>query len=37
MGGREVIAPFGGADEMMKDFKAKVFPQRELKFLAVGA
>ena len=35
MGGREVIAPFGGAEEMMKDFKAKVFPQRELKFLAV--
>ncbi len=33
----EVIAPFGGAEEMAKDLKAKVFPQRELKFLAVGA
>ena len=33
----EVIAPFGGAEEMVKDLKAKVFPQRELKFLAVGA
>jgi cytolysin-activating lysine-acyltransferase len=32
----EVIAPFGGAEEMVKDLKAKVFPQRELKFLAVG-
>jgi cytolysin-activating lysine-acyltransferase len=33
----EVIAPFGGGEEMAKDLKAKVFPQRELKFLAVGA
>jgi cytolysin-activating lysine-acyltransferase len=33
----EVIAPFGGAEEMVKDLKAKVFPQREMKFLAVGA
>ena len=33
----EVIAPFGGAEEMVKDLKAKVFPQRELKFLTVGA
>ena len=32
-----LIAPFGGAEEMVKDPKAKVFPQRELKFLAVGA
>ena len=32
----EVIAPFGGAEEMVKDLKTKVFPQRELKFLAVG-
>src|SRR5262249_4088361 len=32
----EVIAPFGGAEEMVKDLKAKVFPQREIKFLAVG-
>jgi cytolysin-activating lysine-acyltransferase len=32
----EVIAPFGGAEEMVKDLKAKVFPAREAKFLAVG-
>jgi cytolysin-activating lysine-acyltransferase len=32
----DLIAPFGGAEEMVKDLKAKVFPQRELKFLAVG-
>jgi RTX toxin acyltransferase family len=32
----EVIAPFGGAEEMVKDLKLKVFPQRELKFLQVG-
>ena len=33
----EVIAPFGGAEEMVKDLKAKVFPQQEMRFLAVGA
>jgi cytolysin-activating lysine-acyltransferase len=33
----EVIAPFGGAEEMVKDLKAKVFAGREMKFLAVGA
>ena len=33
----EVIAPFGGAEEMVKDLKAKVFAEREMKFLAVGA
>ena len=32
----EVIAPFGGAEEIVKDLKAKVFPAREVKFLAVG-
>ena len=32
-----VIAPFGGAEEMVKDLKAKVFAEREMKFLAVGA
>jgi hemolysin-activating ACP:hemolysin acyltransferase len=32
----EVIAPFGGAGEMVKDLKAKVFAGRELKFLSVG-
>ena len=33
----EVIAPFGGAEEMVKDLKAKVFPSREVRFLVVGA
>jgi len=33
----EVIAPFGGAEEMVKDLKAKVFAGREMKVLAVGA
>jgi cytolysin-activating lysine-acyltransferase len=32
----EVIAPFGGAEEMVKDLKAKVFAGRRLKFLAAG-
>jgi len=32
----EIIAPFGGAEEMVKDLKAKVFKERELKFLMVG-
>ena len=32
----EVIAPFGGAEEMVKDLKANVHPTREIKFLAVG-
>jgi hemolysin-activating ACP:hemolysin acyltransferase len=32
----EAIAPFGAAEEMVKDLKAKVFPQREIKLLAVG-
>ena len=32
----EVIAPFGGPEEMVKDLKAKVFPAREMRFLAVG-
>ncbi len=32
----EVIAPFGGAEEMVKDLKAKVFAERQLKFLALG-
>ena len=33
----EVIAPFGGADEMVKGLKAKVFAGREMRVLAVGA
>lgn len=28
-------APFGGAEEMVKDLKEKVFPNRTLTFLAV--
>ncbi len=32
----EVIAPFGGAEEMVKDFKKKVFPEKPVHFLAVN-
>jgi cytolysin-activating lysine-acyltransferase len=32
----EAIAPFGGAQEMVKDLKAKVFAERKLNFLTVG-
>jgi hemolysin-activating ACP:hemolysin acyltransferase len=32
----EVIAPFGGAEEMVKDLKEKVFPTKEIHFLAVN-
>ena len=31
----EVIAPFGGAEEMVKDLKEKVFPERPINFVAV--
>ena len=31
----EVIAPFGGAEEMVKDLKAAVFPDREIKMMVV--
>ena len=33
----EAVAPFGGAEEMVKDLKAKVFAKRTLKFLTLGA
>jgi hemolysin-activating ACP:hemolysin acyltransferase len=33
----EVIAPFGGAEEMVRDLKAKVYPTRELRYVAIGA
>ncbi|PPD28807.1 MAG: toxin-activating lysine-acyltransferase [Hyphomicrobium sp.] len=33
----EVISPFGGAPEMVADLKAKVFPTREIKYLALDA
>lgn len=32
----EAIAPFGGAEEMVKDLKAKVFAGRDLRYVAVG-
>ncbi len=31
----EVVAPFGGTDEMLKDLKGKVFKDREVRFRAV--
>jgi cytolysin-activating lysine-acyltransferase len=33
----EVLAPFGGAEEMVKDFKDKVFPERQATYLSVTA
>jgi cytolysin-activating lysine-acyltransferase len=33
----EVIAPFGGAEEIVKDLKAKVFPGREVRYLVTAA
>ena len=30
-----VIAPFGGAEEMVKELREKVFPERKIRFLAV--
>lgn len=33
----EVIAPLGGAEEMVRDLKAKVFPTQELRYVAIGA
>jgi cytolysin-activating lysine-acyltransferase len=32
----EVIAPFGGAEEMVKDLKEKVFPTKPVHFLSVN-
>jgi cytolysin-activating lysine-acyltransferase len=31
----ETIAPFGGAEEMVKDLKAALFPDREVKMMVV--
>ena len=31
-----VIAPFGGAEEMVKDLKEKVFPAKEIHFLSLN-
>jgi hypothetical protein len=32
----ELTVSCGGAEEVVNDLKAKVFPQREMKFLVVG-
>jgi hemolysin-activating ACP:hemolysin acyltransferase len=32
----EVIAPFGGAEALVQELKAKVFPAREVRFVKVG-
>ena len=32
----EVIAPFGGAEEMVRDLEAKMFPQQQMKCLALS-
>lgn len=32
-----MIAPFGAAEEVVKDLKAKVFPQRETTYLLADA
>ena len=33
----DVISPFGGPEEMVANFKAGVFPDKEIHFLAVSA
>ena len=33
----EVIAPFGGAEAMVQDFKTNVFPDRPVRFVKLGA
>ncbi len=32
----EVIAPFGGAEEMVKDLKANVFPTKPVNYLTIS-
>lgn len=32
----EVIAPFGGPEEMIKDLKAKVFPNEDIRYVALS-
>jgi len=32
----EVIAPFGGPEEMIKDLKAKVFPNEDIRYVAMS-
>jgi hemolysin-activating ACP:hemolysin acyltransferase len=33
----EAIAPFGRPDAMIQNLKAQVFPDKELRYLAMGA
>jgi cytolysin-activating lysine-acyltransferase len=33
----DVIAPFGGAENMVREFKEKVFPNREVRYVRVDA
>jgi hemolysin-activating ACP:hemolysin acyltransferase len=33
----EAIAPFGGPEEMIKNLKSHVFPDKELRYLALNA
>jgi cytolysin-activating lysine-acyltransferase len=33
----EAIAPFGGPEEMIKNLKAQVFPDKELRYLTMNA
>jgi len=32
----EAVAPFGGADVMVADLKQRVFPTRDISFVAIG-
>lgn len=31
----DIVAPYGGQEEMLKDLKVKVFPEREINFLSI--
>ena len=33
----ELIAPFGGAEAMVQDFKTNVFPDKPVSFVKLGA
>jgi hemolysin-activating ACP:hemolysin acyltransferase len=33
----DVIAPFGGAEEMVKELKVRVHPQTPLRYVSLGA
>ncbi len=32
----DIIAPYGGQDEMLKDLKSQIFPDKTIKFLGVA-